>query len=193
MKKPVEYLKELFEEPFDLDGNSIESDFLNVIIQAQEDAINSMLQKHIKYIVFSSIPLDIEGSNLGITGWIPTESDTGYIDEETYKFEVEKYKSKNEKVIFKNAFLQWDNCSCGDSGYGCSHGSYVYEIDIKTKDKTYVVDCEDGDSLFFEGNRSSMKLPAASATIWDFYRACELCEIELELSDYAKNLLKINE
>jgi hypothetical protein len=44
MKKAVEYLKELFEEPFDLSGNSIESDFLNVIKQAQEDAIREAVK-----------------------------------------------------------------------------------------------------------------------------------------------------
>jgi hypothetical protein len=31
-----------------------------------------------------------------------------------------------------------DSCDCGD-GYGCSHGSYVYDIDIINDDKISVL------------------------------------------------------
>ncbi len=46
MKRSKEYLKELFEEPFDLeDENSIDYDFLQVIRMAQEDAIRDTVQE----------------------------------------------------------------------------------------------------------------------------------------------------
>lgn len=44
MKKPVKYLKELFEEPFNLEEGSIEYDFLQVIKQAQIDAIEKTVE-----------------------------------------------------------------------------------------------------------------------------------------------------
>ena len=141
------------------------------------------------YAAFSSIPLDIEGSNLENTGWMPSETDIKYMGEESYKLAVEEGNLKNSKVMFKNVSLSWDSCDCGD-GYGCSHGSYVYEINITNGDKVYEVEYEDGDHLCFEGNGKMVKIPVAGATIYDFIRACELCEIELELSDYAVSLLK---
>ena len=45
MKKAEEYLKQLFEEPFDLTSeNSIEYDFYQVIKQAQIDAIEETVK-----------------------------------------------------------------------------------------------------------------------------------------------------
>lgn len=140
------------------------------------------------YVVLSSTPLDIEGSNLENTGWMPTETDKEYMGEENYNIAIEEFKLKNAKVLFKNVSLLWDSCDCGD-GYGCAHGSYVYELSIKSGDKTYKIEYEDGDHLFFEGNAKMAKIPVAGATIYDFVRACELCEIELEFSDYALSLL----
>ena len=45
MKKTVEYLKELFEEPFELEEDSIEKDFYIVIKAAQEDAIREAVEE----------------------------------------------------------------------------------------------------------------------------------------------------
>ena len=141
------------------------------------------------YAAFSSIPLDIEGSNLGNTGWMPSESDIKYMGEESYKLAVEEWNLINAKVLFKNVSLQWDSCDCGD-GYGCSHGSYVYEINIFSKGKNITIEYTDGDSLEFYNEGKYCKIPTAGATIFDFIRMCEICEIELELSDYAVSLLK---
>ena len=57
-------------------------------------------------------------------------------------------------------------------------------------EKVYEIEYEDGDHLYFESNGKMVKIPVAGATIYDFIRSCELCEIELELSDYAVSLLK---
>jgi hypothetical protein len=46
------------------------------------------------YAAFSSIPLDIEGSNLENTGWMPSESDIKYMGEESYKLAVEECNLK---------------------------------------------------------------------------------------------------
>lgn len=139
------------------------------------------------YAAFSVIPLDIEGSNLENTGWMP--KDISYMGEDSYKLAVEEYNLKNAKVLFKNVSLQWDSCDCGD-GYGCSHGSYVYEINIFSNGKNITIEYTDGDSLEFYNEGKYCKIPTAGATIFDFIRMCEICEIQLELSDYAVSLLK---
>jgi hypothetical protein len=84
---------------------------------------------------FSSIPLDIEGSNIDCVGWTPTPEDERFMSQEGFIKAKKKGEEKNEKVMFKNAKTQWDSCDCGD-GYGCSHGSYVYSIEIKNENKT---------------------------------------------------------
>lgn len=141
------------------------------------------------YAAFSSIPLDIEGSNLENTGWMPSESDIKFMGDERYKLAVKECNLKNSKVLFKNVSLQWDSCDCGD-GYGCSHGSYVYEINIFSNGKNITIEYTDGDTLEFYNEGKYCKIPTAGATIFDFVRMCEICEIELELSDYAVSLLK---
>jgi len=141
------------------------------------------------YAAFSVIPLDIEGSNLENTGWMPSEKEIRYMGEESYKLAIEECNLKNAKVLFKNVSLQWDSCDCGD-GYGCSHGSYVYEINIFSKGKNITIEYTDGDSLEFYNEGKYCIIPTSGATIFDFVRMCEICEIELELSDYAVSLLK---
>lgn len=139
------------------------------------------------YAIFSKIPLDVSGSNLEKTGWMPSESDRKLIGEEYYKEAVDDYNSRNSKVLFKNVHLHWDSCDCG-GGYPCSHGSYVYEVCITNGDKVYTVDFENGEDIIFEGNGKYIRTPIG-ITVFDFIRACELCEIELEFSDYAMELL----
>ena len=149
------------------------------------DNINKLL-----YLAFSSIKLDIEGSNLQNTGWIPSDKDKKYMDEDRYKYAIEEGNNKNEKVLFKNIELQWESCDCGD-GYGCSHGSYVYEIIIINYNKKIKVEYTDGDSLEFYNNGKCGRIPVEGASIFDFIRISQLCEIELELSEYAESLLNV--
>lgn len=140
------------------------------------------------YTAFSSIPIDIEGSNLQNTGWMPSENDKNDMGEESYLLAIEDANLKNEKVLFNNINLQWDSCDCGD-GYGCSHGSYVYEIEIINGDKKITVEYTDGDSLEFYNQGKYCKIPTEGTTIFDFIRMCQICEIELELSSYAESLI----
>lgn len=140
--------------------------------------------------VFSNIKLDIEGSNLGQVGWLPSESDLDYMPIEEYNLSVEEFNSQNSKVLFTNIRLDWDSCDCGE-GYGCSHGSWVYQLTIiNDKDKTEI-DYVDGDALEFYNNGKSSRIPTENATVYDFIRNCEMCDINLEFSDYAKSLLEI--
>jgi len=139
------------------------------------------------FTAFSQIPLNVEGSNIDRTGWMPSEDDKKYIDENSWQKAVKEYEEANEKVMFNNVSLQWDSCDCGD-GYGCSHGSYVYEILISNEDKTHKVDVDDSGLSFYNDQKQSC-IPMYGSTIYDFYRACELVDIKLQLSDYAKSIL----
>ncbi len=136
----------------------------------------------------SEIPLDIEGSNLANNAWLSSEADKKYMDEDSYEATVEEYKSCEAGVFFKNVFLQWDSYDCGN-GYGCSHGSYVYEINVFSKGKNVVIDFTDGDCLEFYNEGKIARTPTIGASIYDFYRACQLCNIELEFSDHALSLM----
>lgn len=67
MKKPVEYLKDLFEEPYNLEESSIESDFLATIKQAQVDIIDLLLREVVIESVNYSIPDTFVQGIIGIT------------------------------------------------------------------------------------------------------------------------------
>lgn len=60
------------------------------------------------YTVFSDIPLDIVGSNIACTGWLPTESDKKYMDDDSFAKAVKEGKEKNATVLFKNVSLNWE-------------------------------------------------------------------------------------
>lgn len=143
------------------------------------------------YSVFSSIPLDIEGSNIDFVGWIPSEMEKEHMPINIYEFEKKKGEEQNSKVLFKNVNLHWDSCDCG-GGYPCSHGSFVYEIEITNEDKTHKLEVEE-DYICFDNTGKYGALPIQNTTIFDFIRMCQLCEIELELSDYAVSLLDEND
>lgn len=139
------------------------------------------------HLIFSNIPLDIEGSNISFTGWIPSEAERKYMDDDSIAKAIKEGEGKNSKVLFKNISLNWDSCDCGD-GYGCSHGNWVYEIDITTKGNSHTLDIDDSGVTAYNNHRQSM-IPAKDVSVYDFYRMCEMCGIELELSDYANSLL----
>lgn len=56
--------------------------------------------------------------------------------------------------------------------------------------KNITVEYTDGDSEFYN-NGKYCRIPVEGASIFDFIRISQLCEIELELSEYAESLLNI--
>lgn len=136
--------------------------------------------------VFSKIKLDIEGSNLCEVGLKPTESDLNYMNKDEFDLCVKQYNAINSDVLFKNIRLDWDSCDC--EGW-CSHGSYVYQLTVINGKHKIEIDHVEGDSLEFTNNGKYGRIPTENATVYDFFRMCEMCEINLELSDYAKQLL----
>lgn len=137
-----------------------------------------------------SIPINIEVSNIGKVGWLPCKEDFKRIGDNHYNEALAEYTKANEKVCFKNVHLAWDSCDCGD-GYGCSHGSWVYELRIIDKNGTHEVDIEDNETLHFSNSvtKKWVTIPIEDSSIGDFYRACVIVGIELELSDYAISLI----
>lgn len=144
--------------------------------------------REILFQVLSNIPLDIEGSNISNTGWYPNpEWDAEYMTKEEIIEALEEAKKQDEKVLFKNIYLDWDRCDCNDGM--CSHGSFVVGMSVMNNEEKIEIDFVDGDSLE-STHDSSFILPTKNATIYDFYRMCELVGIKLEFSDYAHSLLQ---
>lgn len=63
MKKSEEYLKELFEEPFNLEEGSIENDFLKVLKKAQIEFAISILEDLTPYHIGDGMLIDAEEVN----------------------------------------------------------------------------------------------------------------------------------
>lgn len=137
--------------------------------------------------VFSNIKLDVEGSNLGQVGWKPSKDDLKYMPQEAYDESIKEYENNNSKVLFTNIRLDWDSCDC--EGW-CSHGGWVYHLTVINGADKIEIDVVDGDSLEFYNNGKCGRIPIENATVYDFFRMCEMCEINLQLSYYAKSLLE---
>lgn len=63
MKKSEEYLKELFEEPFNLEEGSIENDFLKVLKKAQIEFTISILEDLTPYHIGDGMLIDADEVN----------------------------------------------------------------------------------------------------------------------------------
>jgi hypothetical protein len=135
----------------------------------------------------SAIPLDLEGSNISYEAWLPDESNKKYMGEDGFNEAVKEYYENSGKVLFKNVTLGWDTCDCG-GGYPCSHGRFVYEINIKNGDENHTLDL-DGEGISAYNNGKQATIPEKDVTAYDFYRMCEMVGIKLELTDYALSLI----
>ena len=109
------------------------------------------------YAAFSSVPLDIEGSNIDFVGYIPSEEDKKYMPSHVYNAVKEKNEKLKSKVLFKNVKTQWESCDCG-GGYPCSHGSYVYAIEVENEDKTHELIMEP-DYICFDNAKKYGSMP----------------------------------
>lgn len=106
-----------------------------------------------------------------------TESDKTTMPEDIYKEYSALTKAAQDKVLYSNARCNWDSCDCGD-GYGCSHGSWVYEIKFNNHEKARIEFVDDG--LCFCGDSGEeLSISHQDFTIADFERFCELCGIKL--------------
>ena len=63
MKKSEEYLKELFEEPFNLEEGSIENDFLKVLKKAQIEFAIDILEDFTPYHIGGWMLIDAKEVN----------------------------------------------------------------------------------------------------------------------------------
>ncbi len=106
-----------------------------------------------------------------------TESDRAHMGEEIYNEYLSEMKKADDKVIFSNVCCSWDSCDCGD-GYGCSHGSWVYEIRF-TNHEIAKVESEDDGWHFMGDSGEELFINHSDFTIGDFRRFCQLCNIEL--------------
>ena len=109
--------------------------------------------------------------------------------------EIEIYKAFSEinleletlNEYFANVKLDWESCDCSE--YPCSHPDYVANVIITNDVRSTEIQIEDGETLFGQGYASYFAIPIKS-TLYDFYRACQLIDYELELTDYSKQIIK---
>lgn len=149
-----------------------------------------------KYLPLFKLPLQID-KNIAIDGWFPSESDIDdeFISRQDFDAAIEEYNKQNENVIFSNTYLSWDSCDCGD-GYGCSHGSWIYEVGVTTNNgKDIKFETFDDNCICLNNGKKGseymeINTPMANLTVGDFYRMCQILGIELKFTDYGKSLIQ---
>lgn len=139
-----------------------------------------------KLLPLFNIAFEIE-KNIAESGWLPSEKDIDddCFTKDDYDYCTEEYKKLNENVIFSNTHLNYDSCDCGD-GYGCSHGSWVYEISVSDqKEKIVSISVEDEDQLCIGEHHINTK----NLSVGLFYLLCLNQDIKLEFTEYGTSLL----
>lgn len=119
--------------------------------------------------------------------WHPGKwEDVKYMGKESYDAALKEWQDAEDKVVFKNVGVGYESCDCGD-GYGCSHGSWPYEIrvfDEEMKEVKHKIDYEDHDQLFIDGldGRGITVSKIYNLTLGDFYDCCKMVGINLILN-----------
>lgn len=139
--------------------------------------------------ILHQIPLDIEASNVANIGIVPLEEHKEWLGEEGWQQAYIEAVEKNKNVIFNNITLEYDSCDCE---YSCSCGEWIFAIHISQENEHYTIDIEDEHQLNVYLNGKTATIPMVNSSVYDFYRMCELVGINLEFSEYAKNLLNSN-
>ena len=124
-----------------------------------------------KYIPFNLDRLEVQE-------WHPGDWDKNMMGITEYDEQIEKYNLAKEKVLIFNTKLNYDSCDCG-GGYGCSHGSWVYEITF-TDQPDIEIEVED-DGLLFNTISGTISISHMRFTMADFVRFCELVGIQLQI------------
>lgn len=110
--------------------------------------------------------------------YYPNEDYSKYMSADEIAKMTITYNQAEKDVLFDGAVVRWDSCDCGD-GYGCSHGSWPYEIRFTYLDKHGIDFVDDG--LEFSGPKGSISISTLEGfTMGDFVRFCQLCGIELK-------------
>lgn len=109
-------------------------------------------------------------------GWYPADIEKQWMSEEDYNEAVRKYNEAEKEILYSNLILHWDSCDCGD-GYGCSHGSWVYEITNDLKQKIEFYD----DGFAITGERTTVSVENYSIiTFQEFEQMCAIAGFKLE-------------
>lgn len=108
--------------------------------------------------------------------WLPSETEKKWMGDE-YDKAVKEYEEAEAKVLYKNIYLQWESCDCG-GGYGCSHGSWVYEAYMHNCEGKPFIDVQD-DGFHIQGSNLVFIEDYGKITIGDFEDACRIAGVEL--------------
>jgi len=135
--------------------------------------------------ILSNIPLDIESSNVANTTYPPSEEHKQFLGEEEWQKAYDFAIEKNKNVLFNNLSTEYDSCDCE---YSCSCGDWIFAIHINQNNKIYTIEIEDENQLSIYLDGKTCSIHTENATVYDFYRMCELVGVQLEFSEYAKSL-----
>lgn len=140
------------------------------------------------YLALSEVPLDIEGSNISLRGWYPSEEDKEMMGGDWQKATDEAI-ARDEKVYFKNIHLVFDSCDCEYGG--CGHGEWLFEINVFQNGNKYTIEIDDEKTMYMNVDGKTSANPIEGANLFDFYRMCEIVGVKLEITQYGN--LKILE
>jgi hypothetical protein len=118
--------------------------------------------------------------------WHPGNFEDAYMSRESYEEQIKIFNDAEKMVVFKNTYISYDSCDCGD-GYGCSHGSWPYEIKVFDESRKKCVNeiqYEDGDQIFIEGDLRQVTLNKiySNLTLGEFYDFCKMVGVQLLLN-----------
>lgn len=100
---------------------------------------------------------------------------------DSYDEYVRNFKEKEDAVLFSNTYVSYDSCDCGD-GYGCSHGSWPFEIIFSNNDEKFKGEFEDEKSIYLNGPKNQIRIEDyTKINMGEFSFFCEFVGIKLEV------------
>lgn len=104
-----------------------------------------------------------------------------------YHSMVKKHREGENNVLFNNIYVHYESCDCE---YPCSHQPWESAITLnKYGNKVKIEFVDEGISIENE-NGYLMLNKIENITIGHFYQACQVLDIELELSEKAHDLFR---
>ncbi len=103
-----------------------------------------------------------------------------------YEKSQEAYRKEEDKVLFKNVKVEYENCDCS-GGYSCNHGNYPWGLIFNDQpNESYFED----EGVLICNDKGMVKLNSLKdISIGHFVDACELLDIKLEFTETGNKIL----
>lgn len=102
--------------------------------------------------------------------------------QDEYHRDLKEYEDAQRKVLFSNTFIEYESCDCSE--YGCSHGSWPYNIIVTngfSRFSIHIDEYDDKITFEFENGKNSMSITKLKNEwmLGCFIDCCKLMDIEL--------------